>query len=273
MEDGQEGINLETVNLNTDEGIKLPGVNVESVDDNTDNELSEGNNIDTQNNKEDNTDEEKENLKKGVNFERKRRKEAEKKNKELEARITALEQANKAKEKTTLDELLEAGVDENIAKAIATGIEKKQSNSKKVEEELADLKFQNALLEKSRDKNFENILEQKDEVKELVDKGLSIEQAYYALNYTRLKDEPQNTRSEIQRKVEAKMQNNQERKEILNNVNSNAGAAVNNNNTPKASGAELAMARLAGMSIEDYLAAKNSDNIKEYTEYEKKKIK
>lgn len=272
MENEQEGINLETVNLNADEGIRLP-VEEETVDNNTETNSTESND-NTEN--EENTnevDEEKENLKKGVNFERKRRKEAEKKNKELEARITALEQANKAKEKTTLDELLEAGVDENIAKAIATGIEKKQSNSKKVEEELADLKFQNALLEKSRDKNFENILEQKDEVKELVDKGLSIEQAYYALNYTRLKDEPQNTRSEIQRKVEAKMQNNQERKEILNNVNSNAGAAVNNNNTPKASGAELAMARLAGMSIEDYLAAKNSDNIKEYTEYEKKKIK
>ena len=270
MENEQEGINLETVNLNTDEGIKLPNVEEENTDNNAEIETTDVNdNTDSENN----VDEEKENLKKGVNFERKKRKEAEKKNKELEARITALEQNAKSKEKSTLDELLEAGVDENIAKAIAAGIDKRQSDNKKVEEELEDLKFQNTLLERSRDKEFENILEQKDEIKELVDKGLSIEQAYYALNYTKLKEEPQNTKSEIQRKVESKMQNNQERKEILNNVNSNAGKAINNSNTPKASSAELAMARLAGMSIEDYLAAKNSDNIKEYTEYEKKKIK
>lgn len=272
MENEQEGINLETVNLNADEGIRLP-VEEETIDNNTETNSTESND-NTEN--EENTnevDEEKENLKKGVNFERKKRKEAEKKNKELEARIVALEQANKPAEKSTLDELLEAGVDESIAKAIVTGIDKKQADNKKVEKELADLKFQNALLEKSRDKNFENIMDQADEVKELVDKGLSIEQAYYALNYTKLKEEPQNTKSEIQRKVEAKMQNNQERKEILNNANSNAGGAVNNSNTPKASSAELAMARLAGMSIEDYLAAKNSDNIKAYTEYEKKKVK
>ena len=270
MEDGQEGINLETVNLNTDEGIKLP-VEEEPVDKNT-KTTEVKNNTEVENDLNE-VDEEKENLKKGVNFERKKRKEAEKKNKELEARIAALEQANKSTEKSTLDELLEAGVDESIAKAIVTGIDKKQADNKKVEKELADLKFQNALLEKSRDKNFENIMDQADEVKELVDKGLSIEQAYYALNYTKLKEEPQNTKTEIQRKVEAKMQNNQERKEILNNANSNAGGAVNNSNTPKASSAELAMARLAGMSIEDYLAAKNSDNVKAYTEYEKKKVK
>lgn len=270
MDNEQEGINLETVNLKTDEGIRLPNVDEENADDNAEIETTDvSDNTDSKNN----VDEEKENLKKGVNFERKKRKEAEKKNKELEARITALEQNAKSKEKSTLDELLEAGVEESIAKAIAAGIDKKQSDNKKVEKELADLKFQNTLLEKSRDKNFENIMEQADEVKELVDKGLTIEQAYYALNYTRLKEEPQNTKTEIQRKVEAKMQNNQERKEILNNANSNAGGAVNNSNTPKASSAELAMARLAGMSIEDYLAAKNSDNLKAYSEYEKKKVK
>lgn len=270
MDNEQEGINLETVNLNTDEGIKLPNVEEENADNNVEIETTDVNdNTDSENN----VDEEKENLKKGVNFERKKRKEAEKKNKELEARITALEQNAKSKEKSTLDELLEAGVDENIAKAIAAGIDKRQSDNKKVEEELEDLKFQNTLLERSRDKEFENILEQKDEIKELVDKGLSIEQAYYALNYTKLKEEPQNTKSEIQRKVESKMQNNQERKEILNNVNSNAGKAINNSNTPKASSAELAMARLAGMSIEDYLVAKNSDNLKAYSEYKNRKIK
>lgn len=272
MENEQEGINLETVNLNADEGIRLP-VEEETVDNNTETNSTESNDNTKNEENTNEVDEEKENLKKGVNFERKKRKEAEKKNKELEARIAALEQANKPAEKSTLEELLEAGVDESIAKAIVTGIDKKQADNKKVEKELADLKFENALLEKSRDKNFENIMDQADEVKELVDKGLSIEQAYYALNYTKLKEEPQNTKSEIQRKVEAKMQNNQERKEILNNANSNAGGAVNNSNTPKASSAELAMARLAGMSIEDYLAAKNSDNIKAYTEYENKKVK
>lgn len=262
MDEELEGINLEAVNLENEEGIVLPGT-TEEVE-----EVTENNNDST----DEVVDEEKEALKRGVNKERKARKEAEKKNKELEARIAALEEATKTPTKSTLEELVENGVDESIAKSIAEAIDKKQSGSKKMEQELSNMKFKLELSEKSKESNFSDIMDYEDEVKDLVDKGLTIEQAYYALNYDKNKNI--NTKSEIERKVEAKMQNNQARKEILGNINSAAGGASNNtDNKPKASAAEIAAARMAGMDINDYLAAKNATSIKQYNSYLNKKIK
>lgn len=266
MENEQEGINLEAVNSEHEDSITLPGME-EFADTEQNNDVKEETYVDTTP-----VDEEKENLKKGVNYERKLRKEAEKRAKDLEARLTALEEANKKPEKTTLDELVESGVDADIAKSIASAIDKKQSSSTKVEKELADMKFKYELSEKSKDSNFSDILDYEDEIKDLVDKGLSIEQSYYAVNYNKAKTS--NTKSEIERKVEAKMQNNQARKEILGNINSNAGGAVDDTKgKPKATATEIAMARLAGMDIYDYLAAKNAESIKQYDNYLKKKTK
>lgn len=264
MENEQEGINLEAVDLGNEDSITLPGVETEEISEN-DNQVSE----EEINN---NTDEEKESLKRGVNKERKLRKEAEKRNKELEARILALEKANTTPEKSTLDELVENGVDEGIAKSIAKAIDKKQSNSKNVEQELANMKFKFELSEKSKDSNFSDIMDYEDDIKDLVDKGLNIEQAYYALNYD--KEKSINTKSEIERKIEAKIQNNQARKEILGNINSNAGGAIDDSKSkPKATAIEIAAAKLAGIDINDYLAAKNADSIKQYNEYQKRKTK
>lgn len=265
MEQELEGINLEAVNLENDSGIDIPDeINTE---DKVPEEETKEEGI-----KENTLDEEKESLKRGVNRERKARKEAERKNKELEARIAALEEKASTPVKSTLDELLESGVDEGIAKSIAAAIDKKQSNSKKVEKELADMKFKLELTAKSKEEEFNDILDYEDDIKDLVDKGLNIEQAYYALNYENKKTN--NTKSEIERKVEAKIQNNQARKEILGNINSNAGGVSNSgNNRPKASSAEIAAARLAGIDINDYLAAKNADSIKQYNDYNKRKTK
>lgn len=265
MEQELEGINLEAVNLENDSGIDIPD-EVNTEDKVTEEETKE------EGIKENTLDEEKESLKRGVNRERKARKEAERKNKELEARIAALEEKASTPAKSTLDELLESGVDEGIAKSIAAAIDKKQSNSKKVEKELADMKFKLELTAKSKEEEFNDILDYEDDIKDLVDKGLNIEQAYYALNYENKKTN--NTKSEIERKVEAKIQNNQARKEILGNINSNAGRVSNSgNNSPKASSAEIAAARLAGIDINDYLAAKNADSIKQYNDYNKRKTK
>lgn len=259
MDEELEGINLEAVNLGDSEEITLP-----AVEEQEDKHTEEVNNTVV--------DEEKESLKKGINAERKARKEAEKKAKELEARITALEQASKEPEKTTLDELIESGVDEEIAKSIAKAIDKKQSSSKQVARELADMKFQNELLEKSKESNFFDITDYAEEIKDLVDKGLSIEQAYYATSYDKAKTI--NSNSEITRKVEAKLQNNQARKQILGNVNSNVGGAIANSGSQiKATATEIAMAKMAGIDIEDYLAAKNADTIKQYDSYKAKKQK
>ena len=263
MDEELEGINLEAVNLENNEGIVLPDTTEKET---SNEEVVEETSV------ENDIDEEKEALKRGVNKERKARKEAEKRNKELEARITALEKASQTPVKTTLEKLVEDGVDESIAKSIAAAIDEKQSNSNKVEQDLAAMRFKLELSEKSKENEFNDIMEYEDDIKEFVDKGLSIEQAYYALNYNKKKDN--NTKSEIERKVEAKMQNNQARKEILGNINSNAGGATSNpGNEPKASAIEIAAAKMAGISVNDYLAAKNADSIKQYNDYNKRKTK
>lgn len=264
----QEGIEIETLNPEN-EGILLSNEDVEIPE--TESEEMEVEEVETEDSKADtDVDTDKELLKKGVNAERKRRKEAEKKNKELEAKIKALEEANKTPQKTTVEELVESGIDEDIAKTIAKAIDKKQEGSKKTEQELADLKFKYSLSEVSKKDGFEDIEEYSDEIKDLVDKGLTIEQSYYAV--TGGNNKSINTKSEIERKVEAKLENKQARKEILGNINSSIGTTNNpNSQKVKATAEEVAIAKAAGMSIEDYLAIKGMDNVKEYEQYSKGK--
>lgn len=205
MEEELEGIELGTVDLNSDV-IELPNVEegeVETEETETNLETTETQVVDN----------EKESLKRGVNKERNLRKAAEKKNRELEERIKALEEANKTPQKTTVEELVENGVDENIAKSIAAAIDKKQDSNSELAKQLADVKFENSLTKKSKEEGFEDIIDYADEIKSLVDKGLTIEQSYYAVTYD--KPKTKDTKSEIERKVEAKLQNNQARKQIL----------------------------------------------------------
>lgn len=268
MTNEQEGIDIETLNPEN-EGIYIPDEEIDTTV-NTEVEETETTDNNVDDNETDTTvDTDKENLKKGVNYERKLRKEAEKKNKELEAKIKALEELNKAPEKTTLEELIESGIDESIAKSIASAIDKKQAGTKQTEKELADLKFQLSLSETSKKPGFEDIIDYTDEIKTLVDKGLTIEQSYYALTGG---SKTANSNSEIERKLEAKLENKQARKEILGNINQKVGAAVvQNKSKVQASAEEVAIAKAAGMSIEDYLAVKGIDNVKEYAEYAKGK--
>ena len=213
----------------------------------------------------------KKSLERGLNKERKQRKEAEKKARELESRIKALEDASKKAEKSTYDTLIESGVEENIAKSIASAIDNKKDNSKELEKEIAELKFEKSLSAKSKEEGFEDIEEYADEIKELVDKGLSIEQAYYASSY----DKPKtiNTKREIESKIEAKMQNNNARKEILGNTNSNVGASTNSTKKINLSKMEYAVAKMAGMTPEEYAAVKGMDSVKDYTNYAARKKK
>lgn len=268
MANEQEGIDIETLNPEN-EGIYIPD---EEIDTSVETQVEEPETIDIDvedKGTETTVDTDKENLKKGVNYERKLRKEAEKKNKELEARIKELEEANKTPEKTTLEELVESGIDEEIAKSIASAIDKKQAGTKQTEKELANLKFQLSLSETSKKPGFEDIADYTDEIKSLVDKGLTIEQSYYALTGG---SKTANSNSEIERKLEAKLENKQARKEILGNINKNVGAPiVQNKSKIQASAEEVAIAKAAGMSIEDYLAVKGMDNVKEYAEYAKGK--
>lgn len=271
----QEGINLREMAMNTEEGIELPMLDDENVDDvlnnTTDTNQDNQDVVDNPSSQEPEEDEEKINLQKGVNYERKLRKAAEKENKELKEQIAELtKNSNKTPEKTTIDELIESGVDANIAKSISAAIDKKDKTSEQMKKKLADMEFKLELSEKSKESEFSDILEHEDEIKPLVDKGLTIEQAYYAVNHNSV----QNTNRDIERKVEAKLQNNQTRKQIIGNINSNAGNAVKNENSkPKATAAEIAAAKMAGIDINDYLAAKNADSINQYNDYNNRKVK
>jgi len=258
MDEEQEGIVLETVDL--EEGIILPGVEEEKQ---TEQETE------SQNTETSEIDEEKESLKRGLNAERKARKEAEKKNKEFEARLKALEEANIKPQKTTAEELIESGVDEEIAKSIAAAIDKKQSNNSELAKELAEVKFKSSLTEKSKQEGFEDIIDYAEEIKELVDKGLTIEQSYYAVTYD--KPKTKNTKSEIERKVEAKLQNNQARKEILGNVNSGVGASANSKPKVNLTSEEKAIATMSGMTPEEYAAIRDMNSVKDYQRYNARK--
>ena len=264
MEEEQEGIVLETGDLEN-EGIELPVVE-EEVETET---------MNTETNTEPATevDEEKESLKRALNAERKARKKAEKENNAFEARLKALEEANKTPEKTTYDDLIESGIEESIAKSIATAIDKKKpsNDNSNLEREVAELRFESSLAKKSKEEGFEDIAEYSDEIKELVDKGLTLEQSYYAVTYNKPKSN--DTKSEIERKVEARMQNNKARQEILGNYNSNAGTASESKTKVKLSVEERAIAAMAGLSPEEYAAVRGIDNVKDYNKYNATKKK
>lgn len=265
MDDNQEGIILETID-SEQEGIVLP--NVGETETETEATPETETNVETTTE----IDEEKESLKRALNAERKARKKAEKENNAFEARLKALEEANKTPEKTTLDTLIESGVDESIAKSIATAIDKKQTNNSELEKKLANTNFEIALTKKSKENGFEDIEEYSDEIKELVDKGLSIEQSYYAVTYNN-KPKTHDTKSEIERKYEAKMQNNQARKEILGNYNSNSGASAASKSKVTLSNEEKAIAAMSGLTPEEYAAVRDMDSVKDYNKYNATKKK
>lgn len=265
MDEELEEIELNGIDLEQNgDAINLPDVeDVEEVE--NDKQVNE--NIDTNVQ----VDEEKESLKRGVNKERNLRKAAEKKNKELEARIKALEDASKTSEKTTVEELVESGIDESVAKTIAKVIDKKKDSDSNLAKELAEVKFENSLTKKSKEEGFEDILDYADEIKDLVDKGLTIEQSYYAVTYD--SEKSKDTKSEIERKIEAKMQNNQARKNILGNYNNNNGAVQNSKTKIKVTPEEKGIAAMAGMSVEEYVAIRDMQNVKDYNKYIAKKKK
>lgn len=266
----QEGIELETINPDNDT-IVFP--DIEDIE--TDVDTSDNTEIETEVDGIENTDtknsvnDEKESLQRGLNKERKLRKEAERKNKEFEAKLKALEEAtNKESKKTTYDTLIESGIDEEVAKSVAKAIDNNKPDNSRLEKKIADLEFKNSLNTKSKEEGFEDILDYADEIKDLVDKGLTIEQSYYAVSY----DKPNtNTKSEMERKFEAKMRNNTARKEILGNINSNTGVVQNTSNKVKLNATEKAVAAAAGMSAEEYAAVRDMDSVKDYNSYKSKK--
>ena len=267
----QEGIDIETLNS---DGIVLPDVEDEGVEMEVENEEIDETEVETPETEEqgNNDDDEKKSLQDGINAERRKRKEAEKKAKKLEAEIQALKEKGSKPEKSALDTLIESGIDETVAKSVMKAIDSNKTDTSKLEKELADIRFERDLTAKSREEGFDDILDYADEIKDLVDKGLTIEQSYYATVGTKTKTK--DTKSEIQRKLEAKMQNNATRKEILGGLSSNVGASVNSNGISiKATPKEKALAAVAGMTVEEYIAYRDMNTVKDYENYKKRKKK
>ena len=274
-----DGIDLETVNPVNDSEIEIPdelleeaGVEMpkeETGDEDepeTDNAGNDNPEPENQDEKPDKTEKEKD-LERDLSKERKQRNEAQKRAKEWEERIKALEEATKKPEKTTLDTLIESGVEEGIAKSIASAIDSKKDNTSKLEKELADLRFERDLSAKSKEEGFEDIEEYADEIKEFVDKGLTIEQAYHALSY----DNPtSNTKREIERTIEAKMMNQNAKKEMLGNTNSNVGKSTDTKSKVNLSKNEYLVAQIEGITPEEYAAMKNVNSNKDYKKLKNK---
>lgn len=270
MENNQEGIELETINPNVD-GIFIPDVADEEANSQTEEveDTTSENNSNIEGNTDNDTSKTSEDkiasLQKALNKERASRKKAEREIKELEAKT--LEQANKAKEKSTYETLIESGIDANVAKSISEVIDSKKTDNSQLEKEIADLKFDKQITAKSKEVGFEDIEEYAEDIRDLVDKGLSIEQAYYASSYSK----PEiNTKSEIARNIEAKMQNNNARKEILGNINSNIGVA-NTSKKINITALEKSIAAAAGMTAEEYVAVRDAGSIQDYASYKSKK--
>ena len=262
-----EGIELETINPENDEIIlpEIEDTEVETTDEGTQADETETSDSSEEGNV---VDEKKASLERGINKERSLRKAAERKVRELEKQIQDSQKANKEPEKTTLDTLLESGMDEEIAKSISKVIDKNKPDNSQLEKELADLKFKDSLNAKSKEEGFEDILDYADDIKELVAKGLTIEQSYAVVNYDNSKTI--NTKSEIERTLEAKMKNNNARKKILGNINSNVGAKVNSTKV-KISAEERAIAAAAGMTAEEYAAVRDMNSTKDYSSYQSRK--
>lgn len=248
MEEEQEGVLIENSN---EEGIELPIVddNEEVVE--QEEKATEENN----NGSEETEDFDKEALLKALNAERKQRKQLQKQLKENnKSTIT---------KKSTYDTLIEQGVDKELAKTLSDAIEKP-------DDRVADLQFSNDLLRVSRKPGFEDIEDYAEEIRPFVDKGLTIEQAYYAATGELKKSS--NTKSEIRRELEAKMKNQKLKSSIL-DIDTNSTAAETKTKKVQYSQLELAAAKAAGISIEEYKAFQKLSNVNDYENYKKSKSK
>ena len=161
-------------------------------------------------------------------------------------------------ETSTYKQLVANGVEESIAKTIAETSDKSSSKQK-------DLEFELALLKTSKKSGFEDVESFADDIRPFVDKGLTVEQAYYVAVGEK---QGTNTKAEIARQVEAKLKN-QQIKNKISKVDTTGSASVTN--SKKASATDIAMAKAFGMSIEEYTALKGIDNIDAYQKFKNKK--
>ena len=169
-----------------------------------------------------------------------------------------MKKAPKKEESSTYKQLVASGVDETIAKTLA-------ETSDKSRDEIEELKFNLAISKASKKSGFENIEDYAEEIRPFVDKGLSVEQAYYVATGER---QSGNTKAEIQRTIEAKMRN-QKIKNKVQKVDTTGSARKSDSVKP--SSLDITLARKFGMSIEEYQAFKGIDSQADYQKFKNKK--
>ena len=248
MGNEQEGVELIDPNV---EGVVLPNVgNIEEVEQ-EEQEVESEEILDTNIEKE---QPEENLLLKALNAERR-------KNKELNKKIKQYQ--NNKTSKSTYDTLVEQGIEAELAKTLAQAIDKPSAD-------VARLQFKTDLLEASKNPEFADIASYEDEIKTFVDKGLTVEQAYYATTGGQKKSN--NTTSEITRQVEAKIKNRSEKAKLL-DIDTTTTTSNVKENKLKYSAIELATAKAAGMTIEEYKAFQNMSSANEVERYNQAKKK
>lgn len=187
-------------------------------------------------------------LKNALNAERK-------KSKEYKKQLSEMQKTKKS----TYDTLIEKGVEVELAKTLSEAIDKP-------DDRIADMQFENNILKVSRKEGFEDIEEYSEDIRPLVDKGLTVEQAYYAVTGGKKKPTNVNTKSEIRREVEAKLKNQKEKANIL-DIDTKGEEPIQTKNKLKYTSLELAAAKAAGMTIEEYKAVQKMSSTTDYEKY------
>lgn len=241
IDPNMEGVVLPSVDEDTEEDIETPE---EEIENNSSEEAEEGQ-AQTKTHSEDDFMK----LKNALNAERKNAKALKKQLNELQ---------NPKKSKSTYDTLVEKGVEKELAKTLSEAIDKP-------DDRIADLQFDKDVLRASRKEGFEDIEDYTEDIRPLVDKGLTVEQAYYAVTGG-IKKKEVNTKSEIRRELEAKMKNNKEKADIL-DIDTKGQEATPVKNKLKYTSLELAAAKAAGMTIEEYKTIQNMSSTSDYEKY------
>ena len=190
-------------------------------------------------------------LQSALNSERKQRKQSVKK-----SDITAT---------STYKDLVAKGIDSDVAEAIAKSVEKR---SEETTSQIEDLKFEAAMIKASKKTGFEDIEDYAEDIRPFVDKGLSIEQAYYVAVGEKGKT---NTKAEIERQIEAKMKNQKAKSKIQKIDTTGGSGSIKTKETYSAM--DIKMAKAFGMSPKEYADYKNINSEKDYQKMKSKNKK
>lgn len=255
MEDNENEINLEEDVLELDEELidNEDAIDLEETNDNE--ETDEEQEIENQDDESEEIEEEldykamyeaeqkkRKDLQNALNSERKQRKKSVK-----ESDVTLSE---------TYRNLIEKNIDSDIAEAIAKSIEKRTAETTS---QIEDLKFEASIVKTSKKAGFEDIEEYSEEIRPFVDKGLTVEQAYYVAVGEKNKT---NTKAEVKRQIEAKLKN-QKAKSLIQKIDTTGGSG-SINSKEKYNSMDIKMAKAFGIPIEEYVNYKNINSEKDY---------